>query len=323
MEHEYVQPAQHENVYRPVDREVHKDHHHTKVQPLQHKEVLPEKHTHVQEGPEKREIQHGSDNHVKKRLKEEADTLGLHQNQREVGKTQHTKAAAPSVEGEHVHHHVHEHIQPVIQKETVQPHVVHRTKPIHEVHQHEPEHHSASILPPVTLEDFERQGGSVHGSGGERSDAFSGEPGRLDRGHIGGAGARGTTSLTHPDGESGVGYHAPSTRRTTRGETPETYGPYKGSPEADERGQGYGLSSEGTHHHGADSLSYPYTTPGTSGGYGKSSVPRDTPETRRTRESTPGAGQTSSNPSHHKPTLMEKLNPKKDANGDGKAGIMT
>jgi hypothetical protein len=29
-----------------------------------------------------------------------------------------------------VHHHVHEHVQPVINKETVQPHVVHTTIPI-------------------------------------------------------------------------------------------------------------------------------------------------------------------------------------------------
>ncbi|KAG6353996.1 hypothetical protein INS49_004967 [Diaporthe citri] len=273
------------------------------------------------EGPEKREIQNGSDNHVKKWLKEEADTLGIHHNQREVGKTQNTRAAAPSVEGEHVHHHVHEHIQLIIQKETVQPHVVHRTKPIHEVHQHEPEHHGASILPSVTLEESERQGGSVHGSSGERSDAFAGEPGRLDRGHIDGAGVRGTTSLTHPDGESGVGYHAPSTRRTTRGGTPEMYGPSADARGINENDHEYGLSSEGTHHHGADSLGY--TTSPRSGTRGKSSVPRGSLEMRRTSESTPGATHTTTSPTQHKPTFIEKLNPKKDADGDGKAGTMT
>ena len=288
VEHEYVQPEQHENVYRPVDREVHKDHHHTKVQPIQDKEVLPEKHTHVQEGPAKREVQHGSEDHARKRLNEEASTLGLHSNQREVGKTQHTRAAAPSAEGKHVHHHVHEHVQPVTQKETVQPHVVHRTKPIHEVHQHEPEHHGASILPPVTREEFERQGGSVHGSGGERSDAFAGEPVRLDRGHIGGAGARGTTSLTHPDGASGVGYHAPSTMGTTRGENSETGGLSRASQGVDESGGGYGLSSEGRHNHGADSRGY--AASGTSGAHGKSSIPRDTSETRGIREPITGKG---------------------------------
>jgi hypothetical protein len=84
------------------------------------------------------------------------------------------------------------------------------------------------------MDEFKRQGGSLSGRE-ERSDAFGGEP-RSVGGTLGGAGAKGTTSLTENDS-----------------------------------------SRHGT-----------------------------------------GAGDTTGK----KPSLMDKLNPKKDADRDGKAGIM-
>jgi hypothetical protein len=142
---------------------------------------------------------------------------------------------------------VHENIQPVVQKETIQPSVVHTTVPIHEVHQNEAKHHTASSLPAVTMDEFKRQGGHLSGRE-ERTDAFEGEP-RSVGGTIGGAGARGTTSLTEND------------------------------------------STRNGHHHHNDNV-------GTTG--------------IDSTQSTTGK----------KPSLMDKLNPKKDADGDGKAGFM-
>lgn len=250
VQHEKVTPTRQENVTTAIDREVHQDHHHTSVQPVQDREVLPEQHSHHVAGVEHRNIKHGNDDHVQQRLAAEQAQF---KNTREVGSTQHSQGTGSMVAGEHVHHHVHENIQPVVNKETIQPSVVHSTIPIHEVHQNEAKHHNASQLPAVSMDEFKRQGGSLTGRE-ERTDAFGGEP-RSVGGTLGGAGAKGTTSLTESDNTRN-GYHS------------------------------------GSH----------LGTAGTSGA---------------------GAHTTSSHESGHtKPSLMDKLNPKKDADRDGKAGIM-
>jgi hypothetical protein len=255
VQNEKVTPTRHENVTTAVDREVHQDHHHTSVQPIQDREILPEEHTHRMGGVEHRNIKHGNDQHVKDRLQAEQAQF---KNTREVGSTQHLASTNAAVGGEHVHHHVHENIQPVVQKEMIQPSVVHTTVPIHEVHQNEAKHHTATSLPAVTMDEFKRQGGHLSGRE-ERSDAFGGEP-RSVGGTLGGAGAKGTTSLTEND------------------------------------------STRNGHHH-KDHL-------GATGATGTGT----------------GTGGFSSTGSHDttgkKPGLMDKLNPKKDADGDGKAGIM-
>merc|ERR1711900_31707 len=238
--HETVNPAvtqenvtrtQHENVTTAVDREVHQDHHHTSVQPIKDREVLPEQHNHQMAGVETRNLKHGNDEHVKERLA-----------------------------AEQAHHHVHENIQPVIQKETIQPSVVHTTVPVHEVHQNEAKHHTATSLPAVTMDEFKKQGGHISGRD-ERTDAFAGEPCSVG-GTLGGAGAHGTTSLTEKDG-----HHKPH-------------------------------DTHGTH-----------STHGTGAGVGGMGLGSST-------------SHSSSNTTGAKPGLMDKLNPKKDADGDGKAGFM-
>jgi len=242
IQNEHVTRTHHDNSQTAVDREVHQDHHHTSVQPIQHKEVEAEKHTHNLGGVEHRNIKHGNDDHVKQRLEAEKAQF---KNTKEVGETQHTRSDSGVVVGEHVHHHVHENIQPVIQKETIQPHVVHTTNQVHEVHQNEAKHHNATQLPAVTMEDFKRQGGHLGGRE-ERSDAFAGEP-KAVGGTLGGRGAHGTTSLTES-----------------------------------ERGHGHG-------HNGNGAV-----------GYNEQN----------------GTGM------QKKASLMDKINPKKDANGDGVAGFM-
>merc|ERR1712137_1354828 len=150
----------HENVTTAVDREVHQDHHHASVQPIKDREVLPEQQNHQMAGVETRNLKHGNDEHVKERLAAEQAQF---KNARTVGDTQHTSSANPTIAGEHVHHHVHENIQPVIQKETIQPSVVHTTVPVHEVHQNEAKHHTAPSLPAVTMDEFKKQGGHISG----------------------------------------------------------------------------------------------------------------------------------------------------------------
>ncbi|EDN98896.1 hypothetical protein SS1G_13755 [Sclerotinia sclerotiorum 1980 UF-70] len=259
VQNEKVIKTQHEEATTAVDREIHQDHHHTSVQPIKDHEVLPEQHSHKLGAVEHRNIQHGSDAQVKDRLAAEQAQF---KNTRSVGETQHTASQGGTVAGEHVHHHVHETIQPVIQKETVQPSVVHTTIPVHEVHQNEPKHHTATSLPAVSMDEFRHQGGALGGRE-ERTDAFKGEPKSVG-GTLGGAGARGTTSLT----ENGAhGHHSGSHTGSHTGAT----------------GAGIGSATAGNVHH---------TTSNTS------------------------------TESHKKPSLMDKINPKIDADGDGKAGFM-
>jgi len=259
---EHVSRTQREDVTKAVDREVHQDHYHTSVQPIKDQEVLPEQHTHNMAAVEHREIKHGDDSHIKDRL---AADQAQFRNTREVGDVQYSAGGGQTLAGEHVHHHVHENIQPVIQKETIQPSVVHTTIPVHEVHQNEAKHHSASALPAVSMDEFKRQGGSLNGRE-ERSDAFRGEPKSVG-GALGGAGAHGTTSLTDPDASSHNSHNGHSS------------GSHIGSNIGSNTGSNTG-SHTGSHNM----------------------------DSRNVNE---------------KPSLMDKLNPKKDTTGDGKAGFMS
>jgi len=288
IQHENVTPTRHENVTTAVDREVHQDHYHTSVQPIQHKEVLPESHTHQIGGVEHRNIKHGNDDHIAQRLKTEAAQF---KDRQEVGETQHTSTAAPTMTGEHVHHHVHESIQPIIQKETVQPSVVHTTVPVHEVHQNEAKHHTATQLPAVSMDQFRNQGGSLHGRE-ERTDAFNGEP-RTVGGTIGGDGAKGTTSLTQKNGASGVG----------------------NSGALGSREQGLGHGATGHNHNGnTGNLGSGSTN---DGAYGNNAGLTGSQGHGR---GTDGNGV--NDVTGKKPSLMDRLNPMKDADGDGKKGVM-
>jgi hypothetical protein len=127
--HEAVKPHRHEEQTQAVDREVHQHHYHTTVQPLTHQERLPEQHAHNILPTEHREFHHDDESATKEKL--QAD-LARFKDSSVTHETHHTSAAAPTVTGEHVHHHVHETVVPVVHKETIQPEVVHTTKPVHE-----------------------------------------------------------------------------------------------------------------------------------------------------------------------------------------------
>ena len=103
--HETVKPTRHEEATTAIDREVHQDHYHTSVQPISHREVLPEKHEHNLVGVEHREHHHGDEAAVKARLEQEAARF---RDKQTVAATKETSSAAPVIAGEHIHHHVHE-----------------------------------------------------------------------------------------------------------------------------------------------------------------------------------------------------------------------
>jgi len=312
--HETVNPAvtnervvrtQHENATKVVDREVHQDHFHTTVQPIQDKQVLPEEHKHNMAAVEERKFKHGDDHHIRERLAAEQAQF---KSTREVGDVQTSQSAGRDVVGEHIHHHVHENIQPVIQKETIQPSVVHTTIPVHEVHENEAKHHTASALPAMTMEDFKRQGGHLSGRE-ERRDEFQGEPKTVGS-TLGGRGADGTTSLTHPEGHSSSthsGSHNPLSSNSNTTHSGVRDGGINSSSTHSGIRDGGVNSSRDTGLAGS-------TSTGHNGSYGTSNG--------GTHGTTGGHSVTGNETEHKKPGLLAKLNPMVDSNGDGKAGFM-
>ncbi len=110
VEHTHVK-KQHETREKTfVEKEKHQDHYHTTIQPLKDSEVLPEKHEHTQE-VEHRDI--NNDDGAAK-AKAESDLAGLESTSEE--KQFESKTQEPTQEEVHVHHHLHETVQPVLEK---------------------------------------------------------------------------------------------------------------------------------------------------------------------------------------------------------------
>lgn len=315
---EHVTRTQHEEAQRVIDREVHQDHYHTSVQPVKDKEILPEQHTHNQAQVENREIKHGDDSHIRSRLEAEKQQF---RSTREVGDVHTTQSQGRDVVGEHIHHHVHENIQPVIQKETIQPSVVHTTIPVHEVHQNEAKHHTASALPAMSIDEFKRNGGSLSGRE-ERRDHFMGEPKSVG-GTLGGAGAAGTTSLTERAGYRGRRHHKRSNSNSS----------YSSSSDDDEirRSKGSKLGGYANRSHRSKN---PLSSSHTAGGYsstntsGNTAVPKSTglgsnhgPSGALNNRGA-AAGTNAAHTTDTKPSLLDRLNPMKDTDHDGKKGFL-
>merc|ERR1711974_538189 len=145
VKHETIERQKHEEYISAIDKEVHQDHYHTTEQPVLDKEILPEQHHHNVIPVEHRSYEHGSNDEVEARpAKERAqyrDTV-----ERVEGAT--TRNVAPVVAGEHKHH---------------------------QVHHNAAQHHAASALPAVSMEEFKKSGGALSGRE-ERTDGFIGEP---------------------------------------------------------------------------------------------------------------------------------------------------
>lgn len=310
--HESHQLHQHEKVQTAIDKEVHQDHYHTSVQPVKDREVLPEQHHHNLGAVEHRNFEHGNDAQVKERLAAEAAQF---RDERTELEARHTQSVQPTIGGEHIHHHVHETIQPVVNKETIEPHVVHTTVPIHEVHHNAAQHHSTSALPAVSMADFKKQGGVLTGRE-ERYDGFEGEPRTVGGSHTTGTGLTGSHGHHH-------GTHGVTGSSTT------------GTGLTGSNTTGTGLTGSNTTGHGLTGSN----TTGT-GLTGSSTTGRETTG-ERIREgerelkgergasglSTTGATGTSSSrsevdPKTGKPSLLDRINPMKDSDHDGKKGMM-
>ncbi|USW58194.1 hypothetical protein Slin15195_G115130 [Septoria linicola] len=313
--HEKVNPAvtnetvtrqQEDRVTTAVDKEVHQDHYHTSVQPVKDTEVLPEKHHHNLAGVEHRNFEHDNADQVKQKLATEQarfkDTT-----QRVEG--EHRTTAQPTVAGEHVHHHVHETIQPVVNRQTIEPHVVHTTVPIHEVHHNAAQHHSTSALPAMSMSEFKSSGGSLTGRE-ERHDQFDGCP---RPGHA-------STAGTNNSIEGGSHSHGSHTHGSglTGSSTTGSHGINEAAGTGVAGGTGSHLEGSRAAGTSAGSTGTPIADQFTHSSGGLTGRRQDDIEPRLSGNN----NSIGSDSTHTKPSLMDKLNPKKDADGDGKPGFM-
>lgn len=199
-----------------IDREVHQDHYQTRIQPVMDRVIAPETHKHHVVPVVVHETKHNKEAEIAKRLEAEAANF---KSTTTVLPTAHEKIQGEVLRAEHVHHHVHEIVQPVIEREVVQPTVIHTAVPIHERIHHEPTFHPPTIQPKMTLEEFRRAGGTLDGRAGV-CEKFDGEPlvkenGGADRqrplgiGHsshatpaVGAAGAAGVAAIAANTGKT-------------------------------------------------------------------------------------------------------------------------
>lgn len=153
---EHVRPQQHEEVTTAVDKEIHQDHHQTIIQPIHASETLPQTHTHNAVAVEHKSFEHDNAKDTRAMLDED---IARYRDSSVTHDTTHTQSAVPLISGEHVHHHLHQHVQPVIHKETIVPKTVHTTIPVHEVHHAPTVKHETSTLPVKTWAEFEKEFG--------------------------------------------------------------------------------------------------------------------------------------------------------------------
>ncbi|KAK6408552.1 hypothetical protein LTR95_018419, partial [Oleoguttula sp. CCFEE 5521] len=108
VEHEHKTKIHEEREQKVIEKERHQDHYHTTVQPLKDSETLPETHKTETEATQYKEIEHDDTAAVKARLDKQKSEF---KDTKEVNEVE-QKVKEKTVEGEHVHHHLHETIQP-------------------------------------------------------------------------------------------------------------------------------------------------------------------------------------------------------------------
>nr|POE87882.1 hypothetical protein CFP56_11111 [Quercus suber] len=153
VEHAKVTKQHETREQEVVDKERHQDHYHTTIQPLKDSEVLPEKHNAEIAETEHRNFDH---DHTDAKGSAEADRAGF-ASTTEKGQTFESTTQEPGKATEHVHHHLHETVQPVIEKEIIDPSITHRTIPIKERHQEPSQNHGVTTNKAMSVDEFKNK----------------------------------------------------------------------------------------------------------------------------------------------------------------------
>lgn len=98
--HETIKPTLHEEVHKNVEKDIHQDHYRNKVQPIQDREVIPEKHVHNQAGVIEREYDNSNREAVERAQRAEA---GRFRDERVVTETAQAQSEARGDERDNVH----------------------------------------------------------------------------------------------------------------------------------------------------------------------------------------------------------------------------
>ncbi|KAI0856030.1 hypothetical protein F4860DRAFT_494471 [Xylaria cubensis] len=151
VEHETIRKTHEQREQKVLERERHQDHYKTTVQPLKEREVMPEEHQHEQANIQHKHISH-----------DQGDAKATHKNRqaqfKDVSKEAGTHSETiqePTLTSERVHHHLHETIQPVVEKETIMPSVTHKTIPVKETIQEQTLDEGVTVNPPMSKEEFD------------------------------------------------------------------------------------------------------------------------------------------------------------------------
>ncbi|KAI4852191.1 hypothetical protein E4T44_01650 [Aureobasidium sp. EXF-8845] len=152
VEHEHVKHEHETREQKVVDREIHQDHYHTTVQPLQDREVADVKENTVVDATEERKINKDKEGE-KVKAQVAADQAAFKNTHDE--ETHETKSTEATASATSVHHHLHETIQPVIEKEVIVPELTHKIKPVHEVVTEKSVNHGVTEAKPISVNDFQ------------------------------------------------------------------------------------------------------------------------------------------------------------------------
>ncbi|KAH6715517.1 hypothetical protein BKA61DRAFT_604776 [Leptodontidium sp. MPI-SDFR-AT-0119] len=151
VEHTHVKKTHETKEQTYVEKEKHQDHFHTTIQPLKDSEVLPEKHDYTHDTKE-RSINR-DDGSAK--AKAENDTAG-YQNSIDEQKFE-SATKEPTMVNEHVHHHLHETVQPVIEKEVIDPSITHKRVDVKEKIQEPSKHHGVTTNSAMSVDEFQKK----------------------------------------------------------------------------------------------------------------------------------------------------------------------
>lgn len=106
--HETVKPTEIDAEQTAVMKDIEQEHYHTTVQTISDTQVLPEQRTYNVKAVAEQVFEHGDGKPI--------DTGPQFTDERIINETRHDHTVLPTVVGEHIHHHIHERIQPIIQR---------------------------------------------------------------------------------------------------------------------------------------------------------------------------------------------------------------
>ena len=194
---------------------------------------------------------------------------------------------------------VHEHVQPVVEKEVIQPKVVHTTVPIHEVHNATAQHHGTSTLPGKTLEEFKAAGGILDGNNSAHHGEYDGCPRPYNKSlQTEQTEADRSVHSHHHHGNEITGKNSLNNNSNRTGDLNNKTGNFNNTSSRTDNFTNTNNRTGDLNNNRAD-------------GYNNTTSPSTT-----SNASANGVGAGS------KPSLAQRLNPLKDADHDGKKGFM-